>query len=234
MFGMTHVCAIDGFSGKIVGFVIMPWKNNITIYEKSHVGDGGSGTATVTPAEGRSPATSGHTPSEEEASGGSTLTEDGSPHVPISSSFSAVVTPPTSTVTVATPTTSTTTTAGTSPSVSFSGSPDIMGTVTRLLQAQTEVMAAQAKAVAVQHLPPLPAYTGEGSQDEEDSFDRWIERFLERAKIAGWAAEQQLYQLKFHLEKSASEVFRMLPETERNTFETVIESLWKRFKPVDM
>lgn len=33
MFGLTHVCAIDGFSGKLVGFVIMPRKNNITIYE---------------------------------------------------------------------------------------------------------------------------------------------------------------------------------------------------------
>jgi hypothetical protein len=33
MFGLTHVCAIDGFSGKLVGFVIMPRKNNVTIYE---------------------------------------------------------------------------------------------------------------------------------------------------------------------------------------------------------
>ena len=33
MFGMTHVCAIDGYSGMIVGFVMMPVKNNITIYE---------------------------------------------------------------------------------------------------------------------------------------------------------------------------------------------------------
>lgn len=33
MFGSTHVCAIDGFSGKLVGFVIMPQKNNIIIYE---------------------------------------------------------------------------------------------------------------------------------------------------------------------------------------------------------
>ena len=31
-FGLTHVCAIDGFSGKIVGYVIMPVKNNVTIY----------------------------------------------------------------------------------------------------------------------------------------------------------------------------------------------------------
>ncbi len=33
MFGMTHVCAIDGFSGKIVGFIILPVKNNILIYQ---------------------------------------------------------------------------------------------------------------------------------------------------------------------------------------------------------
>ena len=33
MFGCTHVCAIDGFSGKIVGFVTMPVKNCVIIYE---------------------------------------------------------------------------------------------------------------------------------------------------------------------------------------------------------
>jgi hypothetical protein len=31
MFGMTHICAIDGYSGKIVGFITMPIKNNILI-----------------------------------------------------------------------------------------------------------------------------------------------------------------------------------------------------------
>lgn len=34
MFGVTHVCAIDGFSNKIVGFVSMPIKSNEVIYEK--------------------------------------------------------------------------------------------------------------------------------------------------------------------------------------------------------
>ncbi len=34
MYGVTHVCAIDGFSGKIVGFVSMAVKNNPIIYEK--------------------------------------------------------------------------------------------------------------------------------------------------------------------------------------------------------
>ena len=32
MYGVTHVCAIDGFSSKVVGFISMPIKNNIEIY----------------------------------------------------------------------------------------------------------------------------------------------------------------------------------------------------------
>ena len=31
MYGVTHVCAIDGFSGRIVQFVTMPIKNNVEI-----------------------------------------------------------------------------------------------------------------------------------------------------------------------------------------------------------
>lgn len=33
MYGVVHVCAIDGFSGKIVSHTLMPVKNNLTIYE---------------------------------------------------------------------------------------------------------------------------------------------------------------------------------------------------------
>ena len=33
MFGETHVIARDGYSGKIVGFITMPIKNNLDIYE---------------------------------------------------------------------------------------------------------------------------------------------------------------------------------------------------------
>ena len=33
-FGVTHVAASDGFSGKLLGIVSMPVKNNITIYEE--------------------------------------------------------------------------------------------------------------------------------------------------------------------------------------------------------
>ena len=35
MFGLTHICAIDGFSGKIVGFVVLPLKNNAMIYQQN-------------------------------------------------------------------------------------------------------------------------------------------------------------------------------------------------------
>ena len=33
MYGVTHVCASDGYSSKIVGFVTMPIKNNLEIYK---------------------------------------------------------------------------------------------------------------------------------------------------------------------------------------------------------
>ena len=32
MYGVTHVAAVDGFSGMIMGFLTMPVKNNIEIY----------------------------------------------------------------------------------------------------------------------------------------------------------------------------------------------------------
>ena len=32
-FGLTHVCAIDGFSGRIVEFALLPQKNNVLIYQ---------------------------------------------------------------------------------------------------------------------------------------------------------------------------------------------------------
>lgn len=34
MFGLTHVCGVDGYSGKIIAHVCMPIKNNVTIYEQ--------------------------------------------------------------------------------------------------------------------------------------------------------------------------------------------------------
>ena len=34
MFGVTYICGIDGYSGKVVGHIFIPRKNNILIYEK--------------------------------------------------------------------------------------------------------------------------------------------------------------------------------------------------------
>ena len=68
--------------------------------------------------------------------------------------------------------------------VSTATTDPVVQSVTRLLQAQTDAITAQAKATAVQSLPALPHYTGEGTDVTDDGFDKWIERFRERAKFA--------------------------------------------------
>ena len=60
------------------------------------------------------------------------------------------------------------------------------------------------------------------------------ERFWERAEIAGWTAEYQLYQLKVHLDHTASDVFRMIPGSDQDTFDKAVVTLRKRFKPKDI
>ncbi len=37
MFGVTHICAIDGFSGMVVAFASMPVKNNKIIEIYKHI-----------------------------------------------------------------------------------------------------------------------------------------------------------------------------------------------------
>ncbi len=110
----------------------------------------------------------------------------------------------------------------------------VMDKFSQLLKAQTEVMTAQVKAAAVQSLPSLTHYTGEGSDATDDEFDRWVERFRERAKFADWTEAEQLYQLKLHLDKLALDVFRMLPDDERKTMDSTLAALRKRFRPADI
>ena len=112
--------------------------------------------------------------------------------------------------------------------------PTLMQTMTKLLQAQTQAMAAQALATAVHHLPPLPLYTGEKEQAEDEGFDRWLERFEERSALAGWTLEQKLHQLKLLLDKTAREVFRSLPEDERSNYDKATQSLKKWFRTGDI
>ena len=110
----------------------------------------------------------------------------------------------------------------------------LVDTMTRFLKAHTEAIAAQTQATAAQHLPPLKAYTGEGKQVEEDGFERWIEQFEERAKIASWSTEQQLHQLKLLLENTALRVYRALPPADQNNYTKIVSSLRARFKAVDI
>ena len=84
--------------------------------------------------------------------------------------------------------------------------------MSKLLQAQTEMLSAQAQAVAVQGLPALAKFTGENLEAEDEGFDHWLEMFEERAHLAGWTEEHKLYQLKMHLKSTALQVFRMLPD----------------------
>lgn len=71
--------------------------------------------------------------------------------------------------------------------------------MSKLLQAQTDMLSAQAQAVAVQGLPSMKKFSGENLDSEEDGFDKWLEIFEERAHLAGWSEEHKLYQLKMHL-----------------------------------
>ena len=100
-----------------------------------------------------------------------------------------------------------------------------METFSLLLKSQTDVLAAQARAVSVQNLPGLSCYTGEGVDATDDGFDHWLERFRERAIFAGWSSEEKLYQLKVHLDKTALNIFRMLPDQDRDTFDTAVSAL---------
>ena len=112
--------------------------------------------------------------------------------------------------------------------------PVLVESMAKLLAAQTEMLAAQAQVTAVQGFPPLPKFSGEDLQSEDDGFEHWIELFEERAGLAGWSKDQRLYQLKVHLERTALQVFRIMPEQERKEYDTAVKRLKERFRPVDI
>ena len=113
-------------------------------------------------------------------------------------------------------------------------SDQIMVTVTRLLEAQRQMMEAQVQAMAAQSVPPLRKFCGENINTDEGSIDRWLEQFAERARVAGWSEEQKLFQLKAHLEKTAEHTVRMLPEEEKSSYSSVVVALQKRFRSLDI
>ena len=70
-------------------------------------------------------------------------------------------------------------------------------TFEKFIEAQTKMMSAHAKTVAVQNFPPLTPFIGEEIDCEDKSFVKWHERFEERASLAGWDNEQKLISLNF-------------------------------------
>jgi hypothetical protein len=109
---------------------------------------------------------------------------------------------------------------------------EMMSSFDKFVQAHADQDdAAQVNAMAVQSFPPLPMFTGEDIDSDEKRFDKWLERFKEQASLACWTDEQRFHQFKFHLDKSALHVFRLLPESERGA---AVAALKKRFKPIDI
>ena len=95
-------------------------------------------------------------------------------------------------------------------------------------------MMVQVQAMAAQSFPPLDKFIGEDCSTDEGSFERWIECFEERAKIAGWKGEQKLLQLKAHLKKTAEHAFRMMPDEEKADYDLAVKSLRQRFLFLDI
>ena len=88
--------------------------------------------------------------------------------------------------------------------------------------------------MSAQSLPPIAHYSGEDCQSYEDSFEKWIEQFEERSKLAGWSEEHQCYYLKMSLDKTAFQMYRLLPDDVKASYSATVEALKKRFKPVDI
>ena len=120
------------------------------------------------------------------------------------------------------------------PEVVSGANSELVQSMTKFMQVQTDMMAAQAKAMAAQNLPPLVHFSGEGSLVGDESFDRWLEHFEELAAVAGWSEEHKKYRLKMHLSKTAFQTYCMLSKESKQSYSTAVEALRKRFHPVDI
>ena len=109
-------------------------------------------------------------------------------------------------------------------SIGASNSPE-PSLVQFLLQAQTQMLAAQVQAATVQGLLPISKFSGEDADQDEKSFKHWLNLFEEQP----WPAEMKVYQMKMHLKKYALQIFHVLPEGD---YDTVVKKL-ERFRSVD-
>ena len=110
----------------------------------------------------------------------------------------------------------------------------LVQSMAQLMQAQTNMLTAHAPAVAMQNLPALSPFTGEDPQGDEDNFDKWLELLKERGRLAQWSKEQHLCQLRAYLTNTAQQIFRMLTEEERKSYDMAVKALKKRIRPIDI
>lgn len=69
---------------------------------------------------------------------------------------------------------------------------------------------------------------------DEEGFTKLFELFEERVKFAKWKPEQKLHRLKVHLDKTALQIVKMMPDEERKSYDKVVKQLEKRFHPIDI
>ena len=104
----------------------------------------------------------------------------------------------------------------------------------QLVKTQTDLVAAQTRAMSAQTLPPMSHFSGEGVQSGEDGFDCWLEQFEERVKLVGWSEDHKKYQLKMLLDRNVFQAYRLLTDSVKSSCQSTVEALQKKFKPVDI
>ena len=159
------------------------------------------------------------------------------------SSTSTGTTPPTS-VTSSTSSGTTPSTVGTAPTIVVTAtrttptavvttSDPVTGDTTtmlsRFIEAHSLMLSAHAQAMT---LPPLPMYEGQTTGSDDDAFEKWLQRFEERAKLARWDETVKLCQLKLHLTKTAEQVLRSLTSEQKDSYSNVVSALKARFRPI--
>ena len=170
------------------------------------------------------------TPTSESSATASTTAP--STRVSVVSSGTSVGTGSSTTTTTALPAStatsgSSTTVTHSTPTLTSVGSAEV---IARLFETQSQILAAQVQAAS---LPPLKCFDGNLEGDDAE-FERWMERFEERARLAKWTEETKLCQLKLHLTKLADQVFQMFPKEDQSSYSRAVTALKKRFRFVEI
>ena len=118
--------------------------------------------------------------------------------------------------------------------VALGGGGELIQQLSQLVQTQTAMVAAQTRVMSAQSLPPIPTYSGEGEHTLEDGFERWIEQFEERARLAEWSEDLRRYHLKMGLSKTAFQTYPLLPDDVKASYSATVSVLRSKFKPVDI